>query len=198
LRTSIRKIVHLLRLATIRWAVSSDRHPDVEANRPRFDLAVFEKDQARRAGTPICPNGGIDAPDVGPLRDIVQRSRVPLIDVGTIARIESAEIAVRKGIERFESDGVTFVDGQRHVYDAIVLNRGAHQRRRFVRRQHEVGQMADTESGHPQRLHLATLLATAYESASSGTRLGSRWPGSISTTGTRARRLRSWQSTNRG
>jgi cation diffusion facilitator CzcD-associated flavoprotein CzcO len=67
---------------------------------------------------------GIEAPDVGPIRDILQRARVPLIDVGTLARIKSGEIAVRKGIERFAPDGVTFVDGQRHAYDAVVLATG--------------------------------------------------------------------------
>jgi indole-3-pyruvate monooxygenase len=67
---------------------------------------------------------GIEAPDIGPIRGIVERARIPVIDVGTLARIKSGEIVVRKGIERFESDGVTFVDGQRHAYDAIVLATG--------------------------------------------------------------------------
>jgi cation diffusion facilitator CzcD-associated flavoprotein CzcO len=67
---------------------------------------------------------GIEAPDVGPLRDILQRGRVPVIDVGTLARIKSGEITVRKGIERFVPDGVIFVDGQRHAYHAVVLATG--------------------------------------------------------------------------
>ncbi len=67
---------------------------------------------------------GIESPEVGVLRDYLQRARVPLIDVGTVARIKSGEISVRKGIARFETDGVTFVDGQRHAYHAIVLATG--------------------------------------------------------------------------
>src|SRR5262249_30813719 len=60
----------------------------------------------------------------GPIRDILERARIPLIDVGTVARIKSGEIVVRKAIARFESDGVTFADGQRSAYDAIVLATG--------------------------------------------------------------------------
>jgi cation diffusion facilitator CzcD-associated flavoprotein CzcO len=67
---------------------------------------------------------GIETPDVGPIRDIAERARVPLIDVGTVARIRRGEITVRRGIERFSQDGVTFVDGQRKAYDAILLATG--------------------------------------------------------------------------
>jgi cation diffusion facilitator CzcD-associated flavoprotein CzcO len=67
---------------------------------------------------------GIEAPDYGPLRGIVERGRVPLIDVGTLARIKRGEIVVRKGIERFHAGGVTFADGERVSYDAVVLATG--------------------------------------------------------------------------
>jgi cation diffusion facilitator CzcD-associated flavoprotein CzcO len=67
---------------------------------------------------------GIEAPDYGPIRGIVERGRIPLIDVGTLARIKSGDIRVCKGIERFNPDGVTFVDGERVAYDAIVLATG--------------------------------------------------------------------------
>jgi cation diffusion facilitator CzcD-associated flavoprotein CzcO len=69
---------------------------------------------------------GIEAPDVGPIRDIAERARVPLIDVGTVDHIRRGEITVRRGIERFWQDGVTFVDGQRQAYDAILLATGFH------------------------------------------------------------------------
>jgi indole-3-pyruvate monooxygenase len=67
---------------------------------------------------------GIATPETGPIRGIVERARVPLIDVGTIARIKAGEITVQKGIERFEKGGVTFADGRRKAYDAIVLATG--------------------------------------------------------------------------
>lgn len=67
---------------------------------------------------------GIEAPDYGPIRGVVERGRIPLIDVGTLARIKRGDIVVRKGIERFDADGVTFLDGERTAYDAVVLATG--------------------------------------------------------------------------
>jgi hypothetical protein len=67
---------------------------------------------------------GIEAPDYGPIRGIVERGRIPLIDVGTLARIKRGDITVRKGIERFRADGITFADGERAAYDAVVLATG--------------------------------------------------------------------------
>jgi cation diffusion facilitator CzcD-associated flavoprotein CzcO len=67
---------------------------------------------------------GIEAPEYGPIRGIVEHGRVPLIDVGTLARIRRGEIGVRKAIERFHADGATFADGKRAGYDAVVLATG--------------------------------------------------------------------------
>jgi indole-3-pyruvate monooxygenase len=67
---------------------------------------------------------GIARPAYGPLRGIVALGRIPLIDVGTLARIKRGDITVRKGIERFHRDAVTFVDGNRVGYDAVVLATG--------------------------------------------------------------------------
>ena len=66
----------------------------------------------------------IEAPDHGPIRDMVEHGRVPLIDVGTLARIKRGDIVVHKGIERFHADGVSFADGKRMTYDAVVLATG--------------------------------------------------------------------------
>jgi NADPH-dependent 2,4-dienoyl-CoA reductase/sulfur reductase-like enzyme len=67
---------------------------------------------------------GIEAPDYGPIRGLLERGRVPLIDVGTLERIKRGDIVVRKGIARFDAEGVTFVDGRRVAYDAVVLATG--------------------------------------------------------------------------
>jgi cation diffusion facilitator CzcD-associated flavoprotein CzcO len=67
---------------------------------------------------------GIEAPDYGPIRGILERGRVPLIDVGTLERIKRGEILVRKAIERFHADGVAFVGGERVAFDAVVLATG--------------------------------------------------------------------------
>jgi indole-3-pyruvate monooxygenase len=67
---------------------------------------------------------GIEAPDCGPFRAIAETARIPMVDVGTLARIKKGELPVRKGIERFNPDGVTFVDGRRERYGAVVLATG--------------------------------------------------------------------------
>lgn len=69
---------------------------------------------------------GLAAPERGPFHDIAETGRIPLIDIGTVARIKNGDIVVRKGIERFDRDGVTFVDGRRERYHAVVLATGFH------------------------------------------------------------------------
>ena len=67
---------------------------------------------------------GLEPPDMGPFRAIAETARIPLVDVGTVDRIKKGEIAVRKGIERFDREGVSFVDGERQSYAAVVLATG--------------------------------------------------------------------------
>jgi cation diffusion facilitator CzcD-associated flavoprotein CzcO len=67
---------------------------------------------------------GIEPPDYGPIRSMVEHGRVPLIDVGTLARIKQGDIAVKKGIWHFTETGVIFVEGTQANYDAIVLATG--------------------------------------------------------------------------
>jgi cation diffusion facilitator CzcD-associated flavoprotein CzcO len=67
---------------------------------------------------------GIETPAHGPLRGVLEHGRVPLIDVGTLARIKKGDIVVRKAIQRFHEDGVTFLDGTRIACDAVVLATG--------------------------------------------------------------------------
>ena len=50
------------------------------------------------------------------LNAVPARPRWPGMEV-----IKAGDIRVRKGIERFHAEGVTFVDGERAAYDAIVL-----------------------------------------------------------------------------
>jgi indole-3-pyruvate monooxygenase len=67
---------------------------------------------------------GIEPPDTGPFRAIAENARIPLVDVGTVARIKKGDITVRKGIERFDREGVVFVGGDRQAYGAVVLATG--------------------------------------------------------------------------
>ena len=67
---------------------------------------------------------GIESPEYGPIRGILEQGRVPLIDVGTLERIKQGDIVVRKAIERFHPDGVAFIDGSRIACDAVILATG--------------------------------------------------------------------------
>lgn len=67
---------------------------------------------------------GIRRPKIGPMRQIVEQGRIPLIDIGTIELIRSGDIRVVPGIARFAEEGVELVDGVRQAYDAVLLATG--------------------------------------------------------------------------
>jgi cation diffusion facilitator CzcD-associated flavoprotein CzcO len=67
---------------------------------------------------------GLRRSRVSPLRDLRVHGRTPVIDVGTLARIKSGEIAVYPGLSRLVADGAEFVDGRAAPFDAIVLATG--------------------------------------------------------------------------
>jgi pyruvate/2-oxoglutarate dehydrogenase complex dihydrolipoamide dehydrogenase (E3) component len=49
---------------------------------------------------------------------------VPLIDIGTLARIRDGSIKVRGGIDRLTPDSVVFADGREEKFDAVILATG--------------------------------------------------------------------------
>ena len=67
---------------------------------------------------------GLPRSRVSPLRQLREHGRTPVIDVGTLARIKSGEIAVYPGIRRLVAGGAEFVDGRSAKFDAIVLATG--------------------------------------------------------------------------
>lgn len=67
---------------------------------------------------------GIRRSTRGPASQIMFDKTIPMIDVGTIAAIKRGAILVRPGIEAFSATGATFVDGQSHPYDAVILATG--------------------------------------------------------------------------
>jgi indole-3-pyruvate monooxygenase len=69
-------------------------------------------------------SAGLTQSDVGPLVQIAERHRIPVIDVGTLARIRGGDIAVRKGVASFDGADVRFADGTREQFDAVVLATG--------------------------------------------------------------------------
>ncbi len=67
---------------------------------------------------------GLRRAQVGPLTQIAQRRRIPLIDIGTMRLIREGTLTVYPGIERFTPEGVQFVDRREAPFDAIVLATG--------------------------------------------------------------------------
>lgn len=67
---------------------------------------------------------GLMKRDDGPIVQISEGQQIPMIDVGTLARIRRGEIAVRKGVESFDGSRISFADGVREPFDAVVLATG--------------------------------------------------------------------------
>ena len=59
-----------------------------------------------------------------PTRQVAERARIPLIDVGTVDLIRRGVVSVRPGAERVDGAEVAFADARRGRFDAIVLATG--------------------------------------------------------------------------
>ena len=106
----------LLGFPILSWAILYRHLPArlVDAiNAPVLRLAVgnFEKLGLRRAAK-------------GPRQMVEEDGRVPLIDIGTLAKIRDGSIKVRGGVDRFTADGVVFTDGATEKFDAVILATG--------------------------------------------------------------------------
>ena len=55
---------------------------------------------------------------------IKEEGRVPVLDVGTVAKIRDGKIKVRPAIEVFAMDGVRFADGRKEGLDSVILATG--------------------------------------------------------------------------
>jgi len=106
----------LLGLPILTWAILYQRLParlvDL-INAPILRLAVgsIERLGLRRAVK-------------GPRQMVEEDGRVPLIDIGTLARIRDGSIRIRGAIDRFVSDGVAFADATVEKFDAVILATG--------------------------------------------------------------------------
>jgi cation diffusion facilitator CzcD-associated flavoprotein CzcO len=78
----------------------------------------------RRLAVGSLPALGLSKRDDGPLTEVAEARQIPMIDVGTLARIRSGDIVVRKGVESFDGSEVRFADGTRERFDAVVLATG--------------------------------------------------------------------------
>jgi cation diffusion facilitator CzcD-associated flavoprotein CzcO len=60
----------------------------------------------------------------GPRQMVEEDGRVPLIDIGTLARIKDGSIRLRGGVDHFTADGVVFADCRSEPFDAVILATG--------------------------------------------------------------------------
>ncbi len=106
----------LLGLPILSWAIAESWLPPGLAdflNAPAIRLAVG-------------PLGGLGLPIAkkGALRMIREDRRVPLLDIGTLARIRDGTIRVRGDVARFDAGSATFADGRQEPFDALILATG--------------------------------------------------------------------------
>jgi hypothetical protein len=67
---------------------------------------------------------GLVRPSIGPISQVVQKKRIPLIDIGTVSLIKQGQIKVRPDIRSFSPGEVHFVDGSSEAFDIVVLATG--------------------------------------------------------------------------
>jgi len=67
---------------------------------------------------------GIERPKIGINQMIVDFGRIPMLDIGTIAKVKAGKIRVLPGVKEVFTNRVQFADGSAHPFDAIVLATG--------------------------------------------------------------------------
>jgi hypothetical protein len=67
---------------------------------------------------------GLVRPREGIVAQVERTGRIPMIDIGTVARIQEGTIRVRPEIRELVPRGARFVDGAAADYDAIVMATG--------------------------------------------------------------------------
>ena len=102
---------------------------------------------------------GVEGTSKGPLTQIKDEARVPLLDIGTMKLIKEGHIAVFKGIDYLKEENVYFAGGAHKSFDAIILATGfEHNVGTFFR---DVSQLAD-ESGNIKSSGTQTELPGVY------------------------------------
>jgi cation diffusion facilitator CzcD-associated flavoprotein CzcO len=106
----------LLGLPILTWAIAQRRLPARVSdfiNAPVIRLAVGSIESL-----------GLSRAAKGPRRMVEEEGRVPLLDVGTVAKIRAGAIKVRGAIDGVTPDGVVFSRTGPERFDAIVLATG--------------------------------------------------------------------------
>ena len=73
----------------------------------------------------------------GPMAQVVEDKKIPLLDIGTVDRIRRGMIAVRPDIARISGADVHFADGARSQFDAIIQATGYRQNLRSLLPDHQ-------------------------------------------------------------
>lgn len=67
---------------------------------------------------------GLQAAGKGPMAQVVEDGKIPLLDIGTLKALREGSIHLLPGILRVDNQAVTFVDGHSECFDAIILGTG--------------------------------------------------------------------------
>lgn len=78
----------------------------------------------RRLTVGDLPKYGIELPAISPSRQLRETGQTPVIDLGTLDYIRSGELKVLPGIKSFTAKGVELTNGQKEVFDAVVMATG--------------------------------------------------------------------------
>jgi cation diffusion facilitator CzcD-associated flavoprotein CzcO len=106
----------LLGFPILSWAILYRRLPARVVdfiNAPILRLAVGDIEKL-----------GLQLSAKGPRRMVEEDGRVPLFDIGALAKIRDGAIKVRGAVDRFTTDGVAFSNATFERFDAVVLATG--------------------------------------------------------------------------
>lgn len=67
---------------------------------------------------------GLTTPAMAPAAQLRQLGQTPVIDLGTVRHIKAGRIQILPAIQQFSAQSITFVDGQTHSFDHVVVATG--------------------------------------------------------------------------
>ena len=106
----------LLGLPILTWAIAQQHLP--------ARLVDFVNAPIIRLGIGPIGRYGLQRAKKGPRRMIEEDGRVPLLDIGTMAKIRDGSIKVLGAIDCFTHDGIRFMDHRIEKFDAVILATG--------------------------------------------------------------------------
>ncbi|MDX1958911.1 MAG: hypothetical protein SFU98_10075, partial [Leptospiraceae bacterium] len=74
--------------------------------------------------TPDLSKYGITKPSISPYRQVVEKEKIPLIDIGTLDLIEQHLVTVQPDIKEFKEESVVFANDVEEKFDIVILCTG--------------------------------------------------------------------------